>query len=689
MQATHNTMKRLAVWVCWIAWCSPCRIGAQDGTAPTPAAAAEATAPPPTYGARARVREEAVQPTQPKEAETAALSEDLGTSFSLAESLPGSLPVFSGVPYLIVRGATPSGTATYYDGVLIPSLFHIALGPAVVDPNLLGKVTFHAGVPPARYGRNIGGALVADAPRALRAERPRRVLELTLLDASGYLYVPEIRTAVAWRVGDPGLLMQALGLDATLNYYDYQVRHEATLGAGTELVLLALGAGDELGDRTAPEDDIALDFHRVLARITRRVGDTTIGTQLVLGYDHSLLGEELDGEGLRAAPSVFVEHAFTRARFRAGADYLATHVSLTRRPGRESEESEFDRSNNFTLDPQDFLDGQPFASLPARGTGGVFAELEAEVLPRLTLSAGVRGDVWLTGSHSELAASPSGRVRFILTPGLELFSAIGVGASVRGSPVPLPSLSDVSIDAGLSRALQFEAGASWQALSDLQLQAAYFRHRYDEVVYLELILDCPGNTDPNAAQTVLMGTGSICRGTGLPTADGVAQGLELYVKRDLTARLAGFASYTLSFAEAQARDGTRFTPQSDVRHMINAVLRFDLGAGFALGARLHFRSGKMAVNTLYDEPSAQFTRSEARLPGFFRADVRGSYSWRTSFGRLEASVGVQNVTASSEPTNRDCFLDTSMGLAPPLPIVCNVDYQRAILLPNLGLRAEM
>ena len=37
-------------------------------------------------------------------------------------------------PYLIVRGATPAGSLSYYDGIPVPSLFHLALGPSVVDP---------------------------------------------------------------------------------------------------------------------------------------------------------------------------------------------------------------------------------------------------------------------------------------------------------------------------------------------------------------------------------------------------------------------------------------------------------------------------------------------------------------------------------------------------------------------------
>lgn len=644
------------------------------------------------FGARARVKEEPREPTQPTEAESAALQADLGASFSIAESLPGSLPVFSGVPYLIVRGATPSGTETYYDGVLIPSLFHIALGPSVVNPHLLGQISFHPGVGPARYGRHVGGSLEAASASGERAERGQREIELTLLDASGYLYSPEIHTAFAWRIGDPGLLMNVLGLDATLNYFDYQIRHESSIGSNTRLTLLALGAGDKLGDRTAPRDDISLGYHRLLARVARRFERAEFGSQVSLGYDVSSLGQELDGEGLRFAPSLYYETRDEGLRFRVGGDMLATNVKLTRRPGQAAESSILSRSETFSLNPEDFLDGQPYASVPARNNAGVYAELAFEPLSKLSVELGLRGDAWLAGSAAEFAVSPSARIGYALTPSLELHAAIGLAHQSRGSPVPLPSLSDIAIDAGLEKAIQTEVGASWKLPEELQLEAAYFHHRYLDTVYLELILDCNNNTDPQAAQGPLTGRdlASICRGRGLPTANGTTQGFELYLKRNLTERLSGFVSYTLAFADAVARDGTRFTPQSDVRHLANAVLHWDLGSGFAVGVRLHYRSGKMAVNTLFSALNRRFEHVEERLPGFFRLDLRGSYRWNVSFGRMEASIGVQNVTASSEAMNRDCSIDPLGDFTgTSIPIVCTIDYQRAILLPNLGIRAEM
>jgi hypothetical protein len=112
-------------------------------------------------------------------------------------------------------------------------------------------------------------------------------------------------------------------------------------------------------------------------------------------------------------------------------------------------------------------------------------------------------------------------------------------------------------------------------------------------------------------------------------------------------------------------------------------MQYDLGGGFSTGLRMLYRSGKMGTNTIFDVPSWRFTRWEQRLPGFFRADVHASYSWATSFGHMRASIGWINLTFSREATKRDCAFSRSFA------VECTVDYQPAIVLPNLALRAEM
>jgi hypothetical protein len=658
----------------------------EAGVASDPDAGAANPPPPAVYGAKARVTEVPKEGQEFSGSDALTLEDSMGSAFSIVESLPGVVPVFSGVPYLIVRGATPAGSLNYYDGLALPALFHLALGPSIIDSHLRGAMHFYPGVALPRYGARIGGVFSQDGPdpRALRT--PARRLKLSLLDTSGYLNVPTADGAlsVAWRLGNPGLILSAIGLPATLSYYDYQLRYESAISTHTRVLFLALGDSDQLGDSTAPEDDITLSFHRLLARITHQTDNVEFGAQLMLGADASTLGQELAGHALRIAPGLYGQWSQGASRLRLGVDLSAAVASLTRGARRITPTAAPVRDNRITLDPEDFLDGQPFSSVPTRGLGATYAELHLEPVTRLQLDLGLRAEVWLAGSRADTALSPSLTTRYAATDWLELHTGIALAHKPRTSPLPIPGLNDIALDAGVETVVQSELGVDLQLDPDTELDVTAFYHRYLDVVYLELILDCQGNTDPAAAQALLTRQNplaSICRRTGLPTADGESHGAELFIKRNLSRDLAGFVSYTLAFASATARDGTEFTPQSDVRHLVNAILRYDLGAGFTIGLRLHYRTGKMAVNTIYDLTRQRFARVEYRLPGFLRADLHASYGWAVAFGRLEASIGLQNATFSREATNRDC-------IALQREVQCSVDYQPYIVLPNVGLRAD-
>jgi hypothetical protein len=674
-----------------------------------PAPKAEAAAPP--YGAVGRVKEAVVVPESFSKSETRAIEHTMGPAFSMAESMPGVVPVFSGVPYLIVRGATPAGSLYYYDGVQLPALFHLALGPSVtdpllsaeampftqiatfgpasvVDPQLSSGLAFYPAAAPSYYDAHIGGILERNGPDAEGLSRPLRSLQISALDASGAFNLPtdDGSFSLSWTYGNPGLMLRALGLDATLGYYDYQLRYHKRLSENTRLVTFLLGGGDHLGERTAPADDISLSYHRFLTRLLHRVGPLELTAQLVLASDASTLGQQLSGHAERATSLVSARWKGRRAQLLLGAELASASVKLSRGASTGVPNgSPLTRTTSFALDPQDFLDGQPYTSVPNRSVISGFASLQLDPGYHLHFELGARIDGFIASSEIESAISPMFRAHYRPALWLDLHAAAAIGHSPRTSPLPIPGLNDIALDRGIQAAIQSEVGATVDLAQIALLEATLFYHRYLDVVYMELILDCQGNTNPAAAQVVLTQpdprVNSICRRSGLPTADGDSYGLEMFLKRNLTERLSGFVSYTLAFAKAVARDGTEFTPQADVRHLINAVLQLDLGHGFSLGARFHFRTGKMGVNTIFNLSTAHFTRLEERLPSFVRLDLRAAYAFDVSFGRVEIAGGLQNATFSREATNRDCF-------APLGQVMCRVDYQPYIVLPNVGVRVD-
>jgi hypothetical protein len=119
--------------------------------------------------------------------------------------------------------------------------------------------------------------------------------------------------------------------------------------------------------------------------------------------------------------------------------------------------------------------------------------------------------------------------------------------------------------------------------------------------------------------------------------------------------------------------------------VLNLVVQYQIGAGFAFGARLHYQSGKIANVTFV---RAEPVRYDQRLPAFFRADAQFSYSWSLSWAKLRLSLEWLNVTLSREPTEIQCRDGVDIGTDPSAATPCSVVRAPALFFPNLGLRAQ-
>src|SRR5262249_7937466 len=156
-----------------------------------------------------------------------------------------------------------------------------------------------------------------------------------------------------------------------------------------------------------------------------------------------------------------------------------------------------------------------------------------------------------------------------------------------------PGLTEVALDRGLQEAVQAEVGAALHLPWALRLEAEVFAHHYARLLLPELYA-------PN-------------EGESPPRADALSYGLELMLRRASNSGLAGWVGYTLGFADAHIpQSGASFSPEFDVRHVLNVVLEQPLGGGFAVGGRLFLRSSR---------PFNQFDANaepiyELRLPGF-------------------------------------------------------------------------
>ena len=148
-----------------------------------------------------------------------------------------------------IRGANPGNTGFFLDGMRVPALFHFALGPSIIHPYLIDKLSFYPGGYPARLGGYVSGAVAADTA-APPNDIARFTADVRLYDAGGLVTAPwddgRGTVAVAARYAYTGLIVSRLFGDVDFGYADYQLRVDHTL-AGGRATLLALGSFDHAG----------------------------------------------------------------------------------------------------------------------------------------------------------------------------------------------------------------------------------------------------------------------------------------------------------------------------------------------------------------------------------------------------------------------------------------------------------
>src|SRR5262249_31612049 len=175
-----------------------------------------------------------------------------GDPFRAVEILPGVTPVASGIPYFFVRGAPPGNVGYFLDGVRVPLLYHIGLGPSVIHPALVESVELYPGGYPAEFGRFTGGIVAADPKPASALFHGDATLRL--LDAGALVEAPFAegrgRALASGRYSYTGLLLSLISPTTELSYWDYQSRVVYDLGADDRLTLFGFGSYDFTGEKS-------------------------------------------------------------------------------------------------------------------------------------------------------------------------------------------------------------------------------------------------------------------------------------------------------------------------------------------------------------------------------------------------------------------------------------------------------
>lgn len=601
-------------------------------------------------------------------AEVRQLPGAFGDPFRAIEALPGVTPLISGAPFFYVRGAPPGNVGYFLDGVRVPYLFHVFLGPSVVNPALVQRVDLHPGGYPARLGRFAGGVVEGETTPPVAEAHGEAVLRL--FDAGALVEAPFAggrgTALVGGRYSYTALLFSLLSPGVKLDYWDYQGRLSYRVSPTATVSVFAFGARDFLGEKEKEGTRTFFDaqFHRVDLRYDDDLGGRG-STRLAatLGLDRT--GGE-GGDALRSR-SARLRSQTTRplggAAWTFGADIAVE--SYDNQPGQETEEppdaAEISQQEILTT-RQDLATGghveAAFSLGPVAFVPGLRVDLYAssDSAQPARPGAGVLGGAPARGRIATLAVEPRLAVRAALTPWLRAIHTVGLAHQPPSFVVPLPGFQPSPLRGGLQRSLQASAGIEAELGAGITGSATVFRSLFTN------LSDALGTRPTDSGGPDLFES----------RADGTGTGLEIHLRRALTRRLGGYLSYTLSRSDRRVAGPprVRFPSNFDRTHVLSAALARDLGRRWRAGARLVFYTGIPVTDP------ARFTPSRRTEP-FHRIDVRLEKSWRLGpHGKISFVIEVLNTTLRAESFGQRCDQDG-----------CRDDKLGPVFVPSVGVEA--
>jgi outer membrane receptor protein involved in Fe transport len=562
-----------------------------------------------------------------------------GDPFRAVEALPGVTPLASGVPYFYVRGAPPGNVGYFLDGIRIPLLYHLALGPSVIHPALIERVELHPGGYPARYGRAAGGIVAGETRPPLPEAHGEAGIRL--VDAGGLIEAPLAdgrgSALVGGRYSYTGAALSLFAPEIELDYWDYQGRLGWDFGPRDRVTLLVFGAHDFLSSSDDEGDErVHFDatFHRADVRWDHQVDpQTTIRHAVTVGYDVTRSFGALENEDRLLGARVELTHRLgPDAVVRGGTDALLDVT--TSRLG-------------------DFLIPRERAATTV--AGGAHLDVTFRPVPEVELTPGMRVDLFASSGAAAVAADPRAAARFSVTDRVRIVHALGLAHQPRDpNPLPLPGVARGGVRGGLQTAVQTSAGVEADLPLEIDGSVTFFQNAF-------LNMSDPLGLGGGDAFDVVHGT-----------TDGKSSGVEVYVRRRLTRRLGGFVAYTLS---RSVRYLPRRTTESgfDRAHVLNVALGYDFGRGWRAGTRAVFYTGTPGTPA-HPEPGVRYPD---RLPPFFRLDLRFEKRWRIgATGWIALVLEGQNVTLSKETLIVECD-----------PSGCKYESLGPITIPSLGVEA--
>jgi hypothetical protein len=431
-------------------------------------------------------------------------------------------------------------------------------------------------------------------------------------------------------------ILAAVAPDYELGYGDYQARLSYAVTPRDRLTAFAFGGFDYLGNNVTDSTLFDVEFHRVDLRWDRGWTDGRLRTAVTLASDRVLTTPDDDGapgsvqrsRGIRFR-SELDQALGDAARLRVGGDFEVARV------GAEREQL-----------------GEIAFDYPARTdvTTGVHADLSLRPAVGVEVVPGARLDVARTrGGETRTFLEPRLSTRTRLARGLMHLGGFGMAHQLPATAIRVPASRPTLLESSVQSSTQAMQGLEYALPSGML-----------------------GRTTAFLNDTDIEGEG----------VRGRSFGLEQFLRRDFTKKLGGFLSYTLSRAEGLV-GRQEVLSTHDRTHVLSAVVGYDFGAGFRLGVRGYFASGKARTVTCPtpdcgpgDESLPRPYARDLRLAPFSRVDFRFEKKFRFPSGFwLTGTLEWFNALLVEEVDN--IHWEPALGLVE--------DRQSALTLPSIGV----
>ena len=564
-----------------------------------------------------------------------------GDPFRVIESLPGVAQSTWPLPFYAIRGANPGNTGFFIDGVRAPALFHFALGPSVIHPFFIEDLAFYPGGYPVNYSRYVSGIVAANTATPA-TDRLHVSADVRLFDVGGIVAAPfdngKGTLAVAGRYSYTGLLLSAFSNAYSLDYWDYQVRVQHTLGPG-KLTLFAFGSGDRLeqkdpdqtdwgfpGQKNSAQPGLAkLTFHRAQLRWDGVALAGHFSAAVVGGIDDSTV----------TLTSLF--SLPVGARMYTLAPRLSERWTVARWMDVEiGADSEIQRARprSIVADVGGVTDAIYHTDLfrdRAIVSAGGYVGIGIHAGDRFVLSPGLRYDGYFEQGTQAFALGPRLLARYRVGPHDWVKATVGQFSQMPSLPVGVPGFESFGLASyGLQRSRQASVGVESALVDrfglDLNLDTSLFYQRLHLTDLRDTLIP-----DPESADL-------------LEPREGESYGLEVTLRRPMKHRLYGWVAYTLS-RSLRLVDGIVVPSDWDQRHILNLVVGYRWPRNFSTSARFHYNSGR--PYPLYSNRTFE-VEEYIRMPPFPQLDLRGDKRFIFDKFIMDVYLELVNSTLSRE-----------------------------------------